>query len=94
MLIKDTDLSTMTKNSLLRGGYLSMDDVCLERNWELLRLPQFGRKSLNEVEAWAHRNGKVAGYERLQLELAVATLQKRMEFMQRDLEAAQARLSA
>lgn len=94
MLVTDTDLSTMTKNSLLRGGYISMEDVCIAPRYELLRLPQLGQKSMNEIQRWARDNGKVACDDRFALQRAVDQMERRIDLMQRNLADARARLAA
>jgi hypothetical protein len=41
-----------------------MGDVEKETAWDLLRLPEFGRKSLNEIEEWFAEHGRLAGQRR------------------------------
>ena len=94
MLVVDTELSTMTKNSLLRSGYLSMDDVCAAPVPELLRADGLGRKSINEIQEWARANGRVACDDRARLKRAINEMESRIDIMQRDLADARRKLEA
>lgn len=49
--IDQASLSVRSFNALRCAGYRTMEQVCDAHDYELLRIPNFGRKSLNEVKA-------------------------------------------
>ena len=93
-LVLEAGLSTMLTNSLLRGGYISMDDVCVAEVSELLRLEKLGQKSITEIEEWARINKMIAGDDRFRLERAASKMRMRIVLMQRDLTIADQLLSS
>ena len=85
MLVEESTLSTRAKNSLTRGGYLSMDDVILASVWDLRKCQEFGDKSLKEVEQWAKDNGAIAGNERQRMKQTLSAMEQRMAILERDI---------
>lgn len=49
MKISDLPFSNRTRNCLEAAGIRTIDDLKLKSEYELLRLPSFGRKSLDEI---------------------------------------------
>src|SRR5690606_2079205 len=47
--IEDLPISKRSKSGLLAGGYVTVGDLAKIKTGELLELPGFGNKSLNEV---------------------------------------------
>lgn len=45
-------MSTRTINSLLRGGYLTAEQIMLASSDDLMKLKNFGLQALAEVAAW------------------------------------------
>ena len=48
-LVDSFDLSTRTYNALKKHGIRTVDELKSHHARELLRIPEFGRKALNEV---------------------------------------------
>lgn len=48
--IKSLDLSTRSYNALMYEGIEYIGDLVVKTEWDLLRLPYFGKKSLREVK--------------------------------------------
>jgi hypothetical protein len=75
--LKQLELSERTGNSLLRDGITTLRQVMEMRESELLRVPNFGRKSLNEINAFLKHNGFTTltqyphGYEAIKIPLDV-----------------------
>lgn len=55
--IQDAGLSIRSANCLMNTGCETMGDVERLTDWELLRQPNFGRVSLNEVRDWFRVRG-------------------------------------
>ncbi len=91
--VTEAGLSARSTNALVRGGYYSMDDVCKAAPYELLRLPEFGRKSLNELAEWARANGGLAAEDRRMAERQLTALRDRAAIIARDIAALESRLA-
>ena len=93
-LVRDSGLSTRTINALERGGYYTMDDVCVAGPFDLRRLPEFGDRAAREVEKWAEEQGKVAGLERWRMQRMLDAMEKRAAILERDIGVLRQKLSA
>jgi hypothetical protein len=58
VLVSSLDFSVRTSNSMKYGGIKTLGQLCKQKKYELLRLPNFGRKSLNEIEEFLKSIGK------------------------------------
>jgi DNA-directed RNA polymerase alpha subunit len=92
-LVENAGLSTRTTNALMRGGYYTMDDVCIADSWKLRGITEFGDKAMREVKEWAAANGKVAGDDRRRLITMLREMEKRMGILERDIEDLRKRLA-
>lgn len=50
-LISDCPLGIRTKNALINGGVMTVEDLTLYRLTDLLRFPHFGPKALTDVRS-------------------------------------------
>jgi DNA-directed RNA polymerase alpha subunit len=57
ILIDKLELSVRIANALRNENLETLDDVCKYREAELLRIPNFGRKSLNELKGILQDHG-------------------------------------
>lgn len=48
--IEDISISTRTSTCLKNGGIVTIKDLLALKDWELLKLPNFGKKSLRETK--------------------------------------------
>lgn len=48
----DFPFSTRTVNAMVNESIHSIEHLCQHTEWELLRIPNFGRKSLNEIKEY------------------------------------------
>lgn len=92
-LIEDTELSTMTRNSLRNGGYYTLGDVALAPDYELLRCQQLGRKSLDEIREHLQSIGQITGSRRRELERQLDAMKARRVKLDADIAALEKRLA-
>ena len=101
ILVAHAGLSTRATNALRNGGFYTMGEVTRASTYELLCIPEFGRKSLNELEEWSAVHGAVAGERKRELERQVRSMELRIENLrkaivetERHIEHAKSRLAA